>query len=91
MGRVTAEIHAKNSRENSRDEVPPFGTPFLTLIFDAFSGLVGALLEKLTRKIHATRPATHALHFWSLLDRVSGLSWLVLLSSHLESKPEPKP
>ena len=50
MGRVTAEIHAKNSRENSRDEVPPFGTPFLTFIFEHLFGPRGSPAGKIHAK-----------------------------------------
>ena len=91
QGGPTAEIHAKNSRENSRDEVPPICTPFLTLIFRSVFGPRGSPLEKFTRKIHATHRAAHTLHFWSLLDCVSSLPWQVFLSSPLESKRIPEP
>ena len=46
-GGPTAEIHAKKSRENSRDEVPPIWTPFLTLIFGPVFEPRGSPAEKI--------------------------------------------
>ena len=86
----------KNSREkftrNSRDEVPPFGTLFLTLIFEPSFGRPGST----ARKIHAKNSRDASGHscvpfsitFWPCF---LGLSWQVAMVSHVKSKSTPLP